>query len=368
MYLFVKFRFLILLFSIFLLSPAICQEKVDNWLYYDQQRNIYLPANSGQEYSSLHAIIPYREKNKIVSLGIPANTSLFIQKKIIDYSYRNNNFLWNLDSLFNYHQTDSIFLSIYNPSISSEDLELVFLNQSLEEKPATGFLSFFKRSIGSFRDFFISGLILILILLVILNNAFPKTALFYFDVGKAFATGVREEQTNRMNLFQPNNILAITLHSLTVSLLFLTILKFNQIPPAWLDLDGFGPSVLSWFKAGVFLFGTFILKYLMISLFTMLFGLNMFANRHFFEFLRISIIFYGIVMILFLILWLGFQIPVGNIVESILIIIIFALILRTFLLFMKFINTTSFKNLYLFSYLCATEIIPLLIGFKILMF
>ena len=86
---------------------------------------------------------------------------------------------------------------------------------------------------------------------------------------------------------------------------------------------------------------------------------------HFFEFVRISIFIYSAGSVFMVILLLAYYLPAPGHFVWVIYLVAFLSVVRIVLLYLKFLRLSTFRNLYLFSYLCTTEILPLIIGFKI---
>lgn len=374
-----RFLFTFLCLILVVNSSATSQEYVEvknldkEWLVYDTQEQLYLPVFKDEPINSntLHLKIDGSEyKGYFLNLKLPAKSSILTNNEILAYNDHQHQYYWSIDSLNEIYKSD-LFLTIFNPQlkIMKEEVSVNILN--LVENNTLSDNNIFQplvRTGDFFQEFFVIAIILILLIFILIRNLYPKTAAFYYNISKALATTTRDEQTTRMNLAEGNNLMVLILHSLIVSFVFIIILSFYDIEVRLVQIGLFGETFLSWLKIAGIVLILLIAKYLMVTFLANLFGLNLFANRHFFEFIRLSKIFYGIVILLMILFYLGFQFTSYFIVKFILYSIIFFIVIRTLVLFNKFIRTSSFTNLYLFSYLCGTEIIPLLIGFKVLIF
>lgn len=100
-------------------------------------------------------------------------------------------------------------------------------------------------------------------------------------------------------------------------------------------------------------------KFIVISFFSGLFGLNSFTKFHYMESVRLTIVILSLSV-------LASFIPIDTTEffgSNVLLVGLFGLSIA--LIFLKLLNKTLDKKLYLFSYICTTEIIPLLFIIKI---
>jgi len=135
-----------------------------------------------------------------------------------------------------------------------------------------------------------------------------------------------------------------------------------------LVLPGMG-QVLNREPARGLIFAFFALllgKYLLIQAVGSVFKLSGVTHVHFYEYLLFSRVFYTVVVFLQFALFLVAPVWVSVIAEVVIWIVLLFNIVRIVIINSVLSRLTSAKNLYLFSYLCTTELIPLLIGIKIL--
>ncbi len=124
-------------------------------------------------------------------------------------------------------------------------------------------------------------------------------------------------------------------------------------------------------KIGVYALGIFVfilLKYLFLKIMAFIFGLEQIVVLQYREFIK-SLLFFGIFLPFVMLLYLSMNafIPetillVSNVLVSLLLILA---VLRVFVAVNK---KATVLNLHLFSYLCATEVIPLAIVLKLIVF
>jgi hypothetical protein len=114
------------------------------------------------------------------------------------------------------------------------------------------------------------------------------------------------------------------------------------------------------------IFALLLGKYLLIQAVGSVFKLSGVTHVHFYEYLLFSRVFYTAVVFLQFALFLVAPVWVSVIAEVIIWVVLLFNIVRIVVINSVLSRLTSAKNLYLFSYLCTTELIPLLIGIKIL--
>lgn len=208
----------------------------------------------------------------------------------------------------------------------------------------------------------------VLVLFTMLKNLFPKAFDEFFNLNKLLPNTLFDQSYYTHPLSTPS-IFLIIFNSLSITLLLVVIdekigfLKFIPI------LQSLNLKTIE----GIFLFTLFViiiylLKYVYLSIVGWIFNLPNLVKIQYLELLKIfskvNFITVPIVIILTFSGYFDFDFDYNNfyfIVFFCLFIVIFRI---SFLIF----RLTSFRYLYLFSYLCTTEILPLAIIIKIILF
>ncbi len=342
------------------------------WLIFDQKNNVYLPLidNDLEDVIAVNfSVDPDIYKNYYLYIHTPAGTSLFINQKIIDYSENKKEWLMNIDSLRSIYHSQGLFFTLYIPNVS-DDVNLItaIVRPASENNVGISGLSDFsflsRRAQTIITDFFVFGLVMLLIMYAIIVNLFFKKLSSFYDLSRTLSLNIREEVTFKGKIFDGANTPILIAYSFLLSYIGIILIHFLEIYQ--LPLRQFGMMALSWMVLAFLIFLFFILKYWLLLLVGGLFKLPI-VNRHYLEYLRISKIFFTLIFIFILVAYFAGGVDIGIIGKWIRDLIIIFLILRVLLLYFKFIRSSSFTNLYLFSYLCSTEILPMVVGLKILL-
>ena len=122
--------------------------------------------------------------------------------------------------------------------------------------------------------------------------------------------------------------------------------------------------ILGWLIIFILVLVALFVKYVLIGSMSSLFAMSDKTNFYFIEYLRMAMIFYTIIFVV-----IGFMIVnmiylIKPLLEGLVLLIVIFNLIRIIVIYFKFRQTVSIKNLHLFSYLCTTELIPIIIGFK----
>lgn len=343
----------------------------DQWLLFSSRNNFYFPfvENSLDGVSSISFPLEFSKYERYdLYLKAPAGSSVFFNQQIVAFMEDPGYLLFPIDSLQQAYKGESLFVTLYNPQITEESELATSIVETAGQQISDagyedGMMHFLRRDRSGFGDFFGVAVVILLLFYAVLLNINHKRMRGYYNVGRMLSLNIREEVTFKGKVFDGNNIPILLVHSFLVSFIGLFILSGREGMP---NLHRFGQSMAAWTLGAGIVFLLFVFKFWLLSLAGSLFKLP-FAVRHYLEYLRMSKIFFTALFFLALVLFLTFKTELNNINQIIVNFVILFLIVRVVVLYFKFIGVTAFKNLYLFSYLCSTEILPMVVGLKILL-
>ncbi|SEJ47451.1 protein of unknown function [Dyadobacter koreensis] len=351
----------------------------NDWLVYSNQYKNYVPfskgINEGTRSVSLYVDLL---KNRRYFLLVKAENESYLflegalQKKLLKDEWLE----LNIDSLFRIYKKEELLLSVYG-NAGIEDKSVLICNKKQQdyvgslEKTASTLINIKPINFSPFSNFSILAMLIILILNVWIFNLNPMAFSRVINPLEFFNNDPRE-QLSKLNKPYSNNVIFLVI---TVSMLMGFVLMF------------FSHNKVNLFSVSTILSEEtntiqYLIDFLMLSLifflltygkfiFMVLVGqmlnLDKLVDTLFLKIIQSSYYFY---IALFL---LVFMLSIDN---ARWLIPLRPYIMFPFLIFygIRFITLyivskppTSFINLYLFSYLCVIEIIPLIIGIKFAM-
>lgn len=217
------------------------------------------------------------------------------------------------------------------------------------------------------RDLYIVISLLLLCVFAISRVVFPKLFAESLSFDKLFGFRLKEDLGATIRPFSTEHIYFTALYSFNLS--FVVMIVANQLLPqmtalALIQVNGFGQGLLLWLILGIVTNLIVYMKYMLLLLAGWLFHARPMVSRHFTDFINASSLFYIIIAISLSVSTYSTFI-VGEIFgEIMLALILFFLFYRTFLLYIKLLQLSPYSKLYIFSYICTTELIPILIGLK----
>jgi hypothetical protein len=271
----------------------------------------------------------------------------------------------NMDSLARLAGTDALQVAVHQEHINKRDLQTELV--STAPAPSATAINL-ERPYSHFRDFVVVSGLLIMLLFVMELRLNPKLASDYFSIGRILSSREADDSQASARLTSGANVQFYILCSLLIG--FYLIIVLHHLPPRYalpipFEASGFWMSIWQWLKISALVFGVFMFKLLIIFSITRLFGMRGMARYHFFNWMRLLLLIFGIaVVILFMYFILHGNNP--EVFVAFLDIVVGALIAWIALAIYKLSGRTGHSLFHLFSYLCATEIIPLLITVKVL--
>lgn len=314
-----------------------------------------------------HKVIHFYLTQKIglegeLLIQVPANSSFFIENKLMSYSKDDSTYVFNPENLLG--EKHEVLVSIYGDDLSLENLKTAIIKSSIRETmPAV------VRSTSPFKNYFIIIFLAGAFLVAILKNTAPNLSSEYFHLYRALSFRNREELIFKGKFFtEPNPlfylVISFAASFLMISLFYLNPDSFNRGLPVQ-DFSFLQMLGIQLLFVIIFYLLT-IVKWIIIKYFSELFKLGDFSGVHFFNYER-----YSLHSLLFLNALLVFVFVIFGETTKFYSIIIFLVVAlatyRIILMLFKLLNASNYKIFHLFSYLCATEIIPYLIAVKLIL-
>lgn len=271
----------------------------------------------------------------------------------------------NIDSLLRAIYGPSYWIGVHQNNINGRDMRTEIISMrpvTVAEDTNTA------RPYSYFRDFVvIAGLITALLFLQVFR-LHPKLAADYFSVARIFSSREVDDGQTSIRLTSSTNIQFYILCSLLIGL-YLLIVFYNlpsqyALPIRFLASE-FWMMGWQWLKISAIIFFVLIMKITIIFSLTRLFGLRGLARFHFFNWIRLLLVIFGSSTIL-LFMYFVSRGDRPDVFVFFLSMIVITLVAWIVVAFLKLSGRTGHSMFHLFSYLCATEIIPLLITAKVL--
>jgi len=372
--------FLIFLFLVIAhgtaLSNDIAEESLNEfWYVYDYGEQIYkpFPIGSVQRINAAHQFLDLKNNlGKYLQVCIPEGTALLIEHALVEYASSEGCTELSIDSLYNVYGKNILLLTVYKPILSLPEVNIYLFIQTEwapdEKTRAAATFDILTRDSVPFKNFRLSAILLIFLMSAIIVGKYPRIAREFFSLIKTFSVRVRDDRTLTSKIFGKENLIFIGALSFVIGFLITSI--STRIPsiahsiPFPINENNLSDFFWSWLILSGITFAAYMGKYQLISVMSSLFKIRGTRDIYFIDFIRMGMIFYAIIFFTYTFLTLGFSI---DFYSTILTMIAIFLIFRALLIFLKLLNSITHTKLHLFSYLCTTEIIPLVITLKVIL-
>jgi hypothetical protein len=271
----------------------------------------------------------------------------------------------SVDSLATTYSASNLLVAIHRRKAGHGDITTTLVSP-VRKNPLTDGLV--KREGSFFKDFGILGILLLLGLAVLIVRLNPKLASDYYSFAGIFSTREIQDSQVYTRIGSSTNILFYAYCSMLLAYYFIVIFHFtgSEFPVAnEFQGEHFWSVVIQWLKLAASLLFIFFLKILLVFAASYLFGIPEVAGIHFFNWVRLLLIIFGLLTIILFVyfIWHGQSPDVHAMMLKLLGWIIGGWII---LIFLKLSGKASASMFHLFSYICATELIPFLLIIKVL--
>jgi hypothetical protein len=272
--------------------------------------------------------------------------------------------IFPIDSLARAAGADDLVLAAYFNEQDINDISTELLSATTTKQVE----GHDKRRPYFFHDFVIFGALVLLIMIAVIVRMNPKLASDYFSVPRIFSFREMDDAQIYTRIGSSSNILFYVFCSLLLGFYLMVIFHFvtTVYPVSHLfQSASFVGAMFDWLKLSVLMLGLLLLKIILVVGFSSLFGMAEVAGIHFFNWVRIIVVFFGILSAFLIIyfIWYGQDVSLLSAMLRLLAWIIAGWIV---LIFLKLTSKSKASMFHLFSYICATELIPFLFIIRVL--
>ncbi|MVM38324.1 DUF4271 domain-containing protein [Spirosoma sp. HMF3257] len=345
----------------------------DDFQVYDERAKAYVPyiVELHADQTALSVYIDL-ESNRHYSLLVSTQQDgyMFINAALKRKLRADQWQVVSIDSLYRIYRQPEIFLTIYGaPGISDKQLFIGY-PKSATQKPVIlhdDNLSVRPRSRTIYENFMSLGLLFLLATHSFLFSFYQRAFQRFYSLRDLISMRAQEDSFLINRPLSSTN----TLFVLNLSFVIAYLIVFVQSR----NLDVFasrtlllGEQHLGWLLGEFFLlsgvaFLSLMGKYVALEIMGGLYKLQDVVNVHYFKILQSSLLFFTALTLLLAVI--AYNTPASTWSQNALLIpLIGFYAARLILLYFVIRSVDPIKNLYLFSYLCIVELIPLIIGLR----
>ncbi|MBL0742144.1 DUF4271 domain-containing protein [Chryseolinea lacunae] len=326
------------------------------------QGDAFEPFNKKSDVSTVYFWI---EAAKFPGVVLHVNStepfSLFVNGQLA--AQHSTGLYLKIDSLRKIFRTPVLQVGVHQAKIKEGGLQTTLETVSPASSTDVSPLKF-----SSFRDFAIVGMLILLTMLVIIIKLNPKLTSDYFSITKIFSMREGEESQVYSRITSSINILFYAYSSLMLG--YYLVIIFHFLPAHYsaalaFQADTFWEAMRQWLELSFIVLTLFFMKIVLVYGLSFVFGMREIAGIHFFNWVRLLLGVFGILTIILFLYFVthgqreGFYVFLLSVMS-------WLLAGWTLLIILKLQRHMGHSMFHLFSYICATELIPFLITIKVL--
>lgn len=345
----------------------------DDMQVYDESSKAYVPYLV-EQHASQTALSTFvdLESNRHYSLLIWSEQEgfLFIDAALKRKINAGSWIVMNIDSLYRRYRQPEIFLTLYgSPGLSNKQLFIGYPKSASQSVVLLrdDNLSVRPRPFSVYDNFLGLGLLFLLATHAFLFSFYHRAFLRFYSLRDLLSLRAQEESFLINRPLSSTNILFTLNLSFVIAYLMLVAQSRNLDVFVSRSLLGgqqsLGAVLAEFVLLGGLAFIALIGKYVALEVMGSLYKLQDVINIHFFKVLQASMLFFTLLTFLLSIVAYNSS-DISWSAGALLVPLGFFYAARLSLLYVVIRSVESIKNLYLFSYLCIVELIPLIIGLR----
>lgn len=348
-----------------LMAQPISRDLKLDWQMYSADNQKYSIYNSDNDEAPIHIFVAINKfQGQFLRIKASGVGSIFINESLVHHTESDalpaSVVLWNIDSISEGKNSKNLHIVILG---YTEIDETVIIPNALNSNHQSGVdtIRVENRTVNDFSDETVLALFIVFIFLLLLKLAKPKGFQNFFDFKAAFSARSRNNVFYESRVLESQSLLFYFFYASLI--IFFIFYNFSSL----IGVASSSSSLFIFQRLSLALIAVFFIlpmKNIWLTLLSSLFDLGYIKRVQYFDNFRL-----GLALLLLLtglsIIQKHYFAQFGTTIFLSSIVII-ALIVRASFLFIKLLKITSVKRIYLFSYLCVTELIPLFFVIKVL--
>ena len=342
-------------------APVVVKDLKPGWMILAEESYQFLGSGPADD---LHAVYfhvnAHAFRGQYLSVACHEEWDLFVNGKLISSGRQR---LLNIDSLSQLY-SPVLFFGVYSKDgIYRLTTKIVSVNASVEPR----IREIKERPSAFFRDYSILTTAFLMLFLLILFRTNAQLTLDYFSFAKIFSAQERNENLLASRIASSVNLLFYLFCALLTGFLLSAVFHFAGSYFAvakFVVMDSLGSAFKVWLKLSLFILVLLAAKLVIVLLFSSLFNFRDTVSFQFFNFLRF-VLFTAVMMAVLSLIYFVFKGGQALFYRQLIIMALVLMSAGSFMVLIKLLARAPFSLFHLFSYLCASEIIPLVVIIKI---
>ncbi|UXX80158.1 DUF4271 domain-containing protein [Reichenbachiella carrageenanivorans] len=338
-----------------------------NWEVFDEDEELYVPYFKQSKTNVVRFEVDLKKfSGAYLKLTFPEQHFVWIQRELVYGSEVYQSVYLSLDSLHQVYRENRIYVAIHSQQLNASMITTQIIKKEKGEENAVAQSSFLVRGGHKKLDLFIIISMVTMSLVALLRAFSFRLFKEYFSVIKAIQVRQNFDLIIAHSPMAWPNIGFVVFYALLVGS---TVINIGLFHPDFFSSFSFYSDGSGMVKVGlevsVYCFVLILFKLIVVSINTQLFKIKKVRLIHFFAYFRLSLIIATVAFSLSVINGIFGGLILSEHATFIKIIVLLSWIGRLILIFFVLNKIYTFRKLHLFSYLCSTELIPLLLFFKI---
>lgn len=351
------------------------------WLMYDHEEEVYVPYryNADKEFQTYTLTLDLSQfPHTFLLVRTPAKAgNIFIENALERVSKKQEWLVYNLDSLRKVYRKELIYFSFFSASSPSEVVAYIGFpsgataGSSVREKSSVReVVRLTPRSVSRFNSGVAIAFVLSLVVMSFVSSNYFRVYAKYYSLRDVLSTRVKEDLFMIGKPLDRPSLLFVILLSMVLGF-FILMLQFgglSVIEGSFLFQSGntFAVHTVNFLKLCLLTFIVYVLKFFYLNIMGKLFNLGKVTDLHYFKVIQCSLFFYSLLLLLTLVMYNAY-IPLPEGIENYLFILLMIFYSwRGLLIYFTINRESNVKFLYLFSYLCIAEALPIILGMRFL--
>ncbi|MEO9966157.1 MAG: DUF4271 domain-containing protein [Reichenbachiella sp.] len=338
-----------------------------DWEVYDAEIGHYTPYYNHTKTSAIFFALDLNKYRKSsVKLTLPVGCFVWLDQQLVYHSMSERPIYWSLDSLYNIYDKNKLEVTIFSSQFNDRSTETKIVTRSKSNSAVLDEVLYKKRNSRNRSGIFILISILTLSVIAVFRTSHYRLFQEFFSIDRAFRARQNFDLIIAKSPMAWPNIGFIGFYALLIGSSFVSI-RLYQPDFDIKSLVGLTTenNLLLGLAVSSYCFVFMLLKLVLIAISSELFKINKIRLVHFYTYFRLSLIIAIVIFTLSIINGIlnGDLIASGWSVFKVAVVLLWSV--RLLLIFFVLNKIYTFRKLHLFSYLCSTELIPLLLFFKI---
>lgn len=345
----------------------------NDWLVYSDNYGNYIPyTQSLHENTASVSLLTDLVKNRHYDLLIKVSkdTYLFIDGTLQQKMPTDQWTVISMDSLFRKIRKNEVILTLYGGAggIAGKSVVLAYLKKqesSTAESAPSSIIRLKPKQLSQIPNFTVLILFFIVLVNALSFNLSPADYRRNINPLSLLENVVKSSTLNKP--FEYTNFLLAVQYCLVSAFLVLFLINHGKDATlTFLSSNGsLGELLFDYIQLVVMTFVLLHVKYLFMFFIGHVLNLKEIISTHYLKIIQSGSIYFGALCLAAIILFSQFPAYYTFLSDHIEFVITAFYLVRVFVLYVVLLHKGTFINPYLFSYLCVTEVIPLIIGIKI---